>query len=66
MPTISTFFGIAIRMFFSDHPPPHFHAVYQRYRAVIAIESGALLLAGRCLRPSTACCGNGRRGIARS
>jgi Domain of unknown function (DUF4160) len=43
MPTISTFFGIAIRMFFSDHPPPHFHAVYQHYRAVIAIESGAII-----------------------
>ena len=38
MPTISVFFGIAIRMFFSDHPPPHFHVAYQRYRAVIAIE----------------------------
>ena len=43
MPTISTFFGIAIRMYFSDHPPPHFHAIYQRYRAVIAIESGAII-----------------------
>jgi hypothetical protein len=41
MPTISVFFGIAIRMFFSDHPPPHFHVAYQRYRAVIAVESGA-------------------------
>jgi hypothetical protein len=43
MPTISIFFGIAIRMFFSDHPPPHFHVAYQRYRAVIAIESGAII-----------------------
>jgi len=43
MPTISVFFGIAIRMFFSDHPPPHFHVAYQRYRAVIAIESGAII-----------------------
>lgn len=43
MPTISTFFGIAIRMFFSDHPPPHFHASYQHYRAVIAVESGAII-----------------------
>jgi hypothetical protein len=42
MPTISTFFGIAIRMFFSDHPPPHFPAAYQHHRAVIAIESGAI------------------------
>jgi hypothetical protein len=29
MPTISTFFGIVIRMFYQDHPPPHFHAEYQ-------------------------------------
>jgi hypothetical protein len=43
MPTISTFFGVAIRMFFSDHPPPHFHVAYQRYRAVLAIESGAII-----------------------
>jgi hypothetical protein len=43
MPTISTFFGIAIRMFFANHPPPHFHVAYQRYRAVLAIESGAII-----------------------
>jgi hypothetical protein len=30
-------------MFFSDHPPAHFHVAYQRYRAVIAIESGAII-----------------------
>jgi len=23
MPTISAFYGILIRMFFNDHPPPH-------------------------------------------
>jgi hypothetical protein len=28
MPTISTFYGILIQMFWNDHPPPHFHAVY--------------------------------------
>ncbi|MGD0316893.1 MAG: DUF4160 domain-containing protein [Xanthobacteraceae bacterium] len=37
------FFGIAIRMFFSDHPPPHFHVAYQRYRAVLAVETGAII-----------------------
>jgi len=26
MPTISWFYGIAIRMFYNDHAPPHFHA----------------------------------------
>jgi len=43
MPTISTFFGMTIRMFFKEHPPPHFHVGYQRQRAVVAIETGAVL-----------------------
>ena len=38
MPTISQFFGILIRMFFDDHPPPHFHAKYNVHQAVIDIE----------------------------
>ena len=29
MPFVSMFFGIIIRMFFSEHNPPHFHAEYQ-------------------------------------
>ena len=33
------FFGILIRMYFNDHPPPYFHAIYGEYEAVIAIES---------------------------
>lgn len=28
MPPICAFYGILIRMFFNDHPPPHFHARY--------------------------------------
>ena len=28
MPELSRFFGIVIRMYYSDHPPPHFHAIY--------------------------------------
>jgi Domain of unknown function (DUF4160) len=43
MPTISTFFGISIRMFFTEHPPPHFHASYQRYRALISTETGDII-----------------------
>lgn len=38
MPTISTFFGILIRMYFNDHPPPHFHARYNEYEAVVGID----------------------------
>ena len=39
MPTISAFFGILIRMFFNEHSPPHFHAEYGEFKAVIAIQS---------------------------
>jgi hypothetical protein len=35
MPTISTFYGILIRMFFNDHAPPHFHARYAEFKATI-------------------------------
>ena len=28
MPEVSRFFGILIRLYFDDHQPPHFHAIY--------------------------------------
>lgn len=34
MPVIARFYGIIIKMFFSDHAPSHFHAIYQEYNAV--------------------------------
>lgn len=34
MPEISRFFGIIIRMFFSEHNPPHIHVEYQDSKAV--------------------------------
>ncbi len=39
MPEISRFYGIIIRMYFDDHFPPHFHAFYAEYEAVIGIEN---------------------------
>jgi hypothetical protein len=39
MPTISAFFGILIRMYLADHPPPHFHAAYQGHEAKINIDT---------------------------
>lgn len=39
MPTISTFYGILIKMYFNDHAPAHFHAEYGGQKAAIAIES---------------------------
>jgi len=42
MPTISQFFGIAIRMFFNDHAPPHFHVQYNEFKAVVNIADLAV------------------------
>lgn len=39
MPTISVFYGIKIQMHWTDHPPPHFHAVYANERATVNIQS---------------------------
>jgi hypothetical protein len=35
MPEISRFYGIVIKMFFDDHQPPHFHAEYAEFEALI-------------------------------
>src|SRR5579883_3354841 len=34
---------IVIRMYFSDHEPPHFHAQYGEFEALVEIETLALL-----------------------
>lgn len=31
--------GIAIELFHDDHPPPHFHAQYAEFEALIAIKT---------------------------
>jgi len=46
MPTISRFYGIVIRMYFSDHPPPHFHAFYAGDEVVVVIATGELIRGG--------------------
>ncbi|MFN8526978.1 MAG: DUF4160 domain-containing protein [Chloroflexota bacterium] len=38
MPTISSFFGIVVQMFWREHGPPHFHAVYGEHEAIIDIR----------------------------
>jgi len=43
MPTVSVFYGILIRMFFNDHPPPHFHARYGEFEATIEIGTLSVL-----------------------
>lgn len=42
MPELSRFFGIVIRMFYSDHEPAHFHAIYGEHEALIEIETLAI------------------------
>ncbi len=39
MPELSRFYGIVIKMYFSDHNPPHFHAEYGGQQAVVDIHS---------------------------
>ena len=39
MPEIARFYGIIIQMYFDDHPPPHFHAIYGSHSAQIDIEA---------------------------
>ena len=46
MPAISMFYGIIVRMYYTDnmrHHHPHFHAQYQEHEAVVAIPGGELL-----------------------
>ncbi len=38
MPEVSRFFGIVIQMYYDDHDPPHFHALYSGEEAQIAID----------------------------
>ncbi len=39
MPEISRFLGIIIRMYWSEHNPPHFHAIYNENEAEIEIST---------------------------
>lgn len=43
MPKVSEFFGIAIYVYWRDHGPPHFHAIYGEYQGAIGIEDLTLL-----------------------
>ena len=43
MPRISEFFGIIIAMFYDDHHPPRFHAIYGEYKTMFSIEDLQIL-----------------------
>ncbi len=38
MPTIEIIDGIKINIYSNEHSPPHFHAIYGEYEAMIRIE----------------------------
>ena len=39
MPEVARFYGIIIKLFFGDHAPPHFHAVYNEYNGLFNIDT---------------------------
>ena len=39
MPEISRFLGIIIAMYYRDHAPPHFHAIYGDFEVTVEIAS---------------------------
>jgi len=45
MPELSRFYGIIIKMYFtqSEHAPPHIHAIYGEYMSAIGIVTGEVL-----------------------
>jgi hypothetical protein len=43
MPQISYFLGVIIRMFYRDHNPPHFHAVYADFEGIIDIQKNEII-----------------------
>lgn len=43
MPRISYFLGISIYMYYDEHNPPHFHAVYNEHGGIINIKEKTLM-----------------------
>jgi len=46
MPTVSTFYGILIQIYWQDHTPPHFHALYADDEALIDIRTLEIIAGG--------------------
>lgn len=40
---MSEFYGIVIYMYWRDHNPPHFHALYAGDEALVVIHDGSIL-----------------------
>jgi len=39
LPKVCDFLGISVYVYYDDHPPPHFHAMYGGQEVVILIDS---------------------------
>ncbi len=42
MPEISRFLGIVIAMYYREHGPAHFHAIYGDFEVTVEIETGVV------------------------
>ncbi|HOK76706.1 MAG TPA: DUF4160 domain-containing protein [Verrucomicrobiota bacterium] len=42
MPELSRFLGVVIAMYYREHAPAHFHALYGEYEITVEIETGVV------------------------
>lgn len=40
MPEVTRFYGIVIAMYYKEHPPAHFHAIYGEFEITVNIKTG--------------------------
>jgi hypothetical protein len=50
MPTVKIVDSIKIDLYSREHPPPHFHAIFADFEALITIQNFEIY-AGRLLKP---------------
>lgn len=43
MPRLSEFYGIVVYMYWNDHLPAHFHAIYGSDEALVRIDDGSFV-----------------------
>ena len=43
MPTYFVIAGVKIELYFKDHNPPHFHAIFAEYDAIIEIQTARVI-----------------------
>ena len=64
MPELSRFLGIVIAMYYRDHGPAHFHAIYGEFEITVEIESGRIN--GDFPKRALLTCSSGAHCIAQS